>query len=586
MNRYTNQGITKKLLTFIGAIFFIAIIFSCNKDFPNRLNPSDTNDTLGVNTRTRKVLYIIVDGVRGQAIKALNPPNLTQIFKKSIYAYDALSDFDTNPLTNAGAWANMLTGVTKSKHAVITEDFSGSQINNFPTVFSRLKQFNANARTVSIAASASFNANLATDATVTKTMDNNDEAVKTEVVNELTNNDANLVVAQFHSAEAVGKTDGYTQTTATYNDAILKVDGYIGEVMSALTKRKTFFKENWLVIIASNKGGAIPAVPGGAVDATSYGDATRNNFIVFYNPRFSTLFLPKPASDQIPYVGSALHFVGNDGTISRATVPVTVDGGLYNFGSTGDFTVSVKARVNNGAEYYPPILGKRATFSGNSAGWLFFLEGDLWMCNISAGSGNTQAKGTNIRDGIWHDLTAKFYMVGTARKLSVYTDGVLNETRDITSKNINSPAAPLTLGYITGSGGSIDVLLKDFRIYNVAIPDNLISAYSRKTMVDSSNPYYNNLIGYWPIDEGTGNTVLNRAPIASGKNFTMSGNATWSAFSDYSPNIDAPVSNEFFKIVPNNVDIPVEIYQWLGINIYDLGLDGKTWNPIYSDLKP
>ncbi|NRF39025.1 DUF4983 domain-containing protein [Pedobacter foliorum] len=572
---------THKLVAIITVALFIMIFSACNKDFPNRLKESSQNDTSGISAKNRKVLYIILDGVRGKALKAINPPNIAKITNNSVYAFDALSDFDENVLTNAGAWSNMLTGVTKDKHDVISNDFSGNKLAAYPSMISRLKQANPQLRTVSIASSVAFNTNLASDAVLHQEFENDDLAVKNAVNEELKRDDATFVLAQFHSAELAGKANDYEEGTIAYVNAILKIDNYIGEIMTSLRSRKTFSDENWLVVIASSKGGEI-APDGSAVDNTSYGDATRNSFIVFYNPRFSTLFIPKPASDAVPYTGTAPNFAGNDSKISRAVIQ---DATAFNMG-LNDFTVEVKVKVNNGGEYYPPILGKRATFNGNVIGWLFFLEGDDWQLNLSSTSGgNIQANGGAIRDGFWHTLTAKFYKDGATRKASVYTDGVLKKTIDITSRgNIDSPA-PFTLGYITGSGGSIDVILSDIQFYNVAIPDNVIKAQSRKTYVDSSHPYFNNLIGYWPGDEGKGDVIKDKSSYT--RDFRMQGTAQWQQFNEFTPYLDPIISSDFYKIVPNSVDIPFEIYQWLGVSVpKSWNLDGKSWNPIYSDIKP
>lgn len=572
---------THKLVATLTVALFIMIFSACNKDFPNRLKESSGNDTLGISAKNRKVLYIIIDGVRGKALKAINPPNIAKITNNSVYAFDALSDFDENVITNAGAWSNMLTGVTKDKHGVISNDFSGNQLAAYPSIISHLKASNPQLRTVSIASSGSLNANLASDAVLHHEFENDDLAVKNAVNEELKNDDATFVLAQFHSVELAGQANDYEVETAAYANAILKVDNYIGEIMTSLRSRKTFSDENWLVVIASSKGGEI-APDGGAVDNTVYGDQTRNSFIVFYNPRFSTLFIPKPASDAVPYTGTAPNFVGNDSKLSRAVIS---DATAFNMG-LNDFTVEVKVKVNNGGEYYPPIVGKRGTFTGGSVGWVFFLEGDVWMLNVGqAGMNNTQANGGAIRDGFWHTLTAKFYKDGTVRKASVYTDGVLKNTIDITARGSIDSATPFTLGYITGSGGSIDVMLSDIQFYNVAIPDAVIKAQARKTYVDASHPYFSNLIGYWPANEGKDEFIKDKSGYAH--DFRMQGTAQWQQFNEFTPYLDPIISSDFYKIVPNSVDIPFEIYQWLGVSVpKSWSLDGKSWNPIYSDIKP
>ncbi|SHG98194.1 DUF4983 domain-containing protein [Pedobacter caeni] len=586
MEKYTVGGWWKRWLSFVAGIVILMAGSSCNKDFPNTLQKEFKNDTLGVTPKKAKVLYLILDGVRGKALKALEAPNLTQIYKKSIYAFDGLSDYDGTGITNAGAWANMLTGVTRSKHGVVTEDFAGNKFNQYPTLFSRIKQESkGKTRTVAISASTTFSVNLAADATEIKTLEGNDLGVKDGVINELKNPDATVVVGQFHSAEAAGQQSGYSDMTPSYANAIFKLDTYVGEIVNALSQRKTFADENWLVVIASNKGGMMPPEPG-STDKTIYADASRNSFVVFYNPRYTTSFIPKPDSDKIPFTGIGPRLAGSDAAAGNATMGN--DGGLYNIGANGDYTFELKVKINSGASNYPTIVGKRQSFTSGVVGWVFFLEGDVWQLNLGrVGGGNTQRNGGKIRDGLWHTLTAKFYKDGSSRRAKIFTDGVLQGAPlDITAFGNQDSPAPLTLGYTAGSGGTIDVLYSDVQMYNVAIPDEVITAYARKTTVEPSHPYYNNLIGYWPLNEGTGTLMKNKAPLGQGKDFSMKGNAVWSNFNDFSPFIDAPISNAFFQIVPNGVDIPYQIYQWMGIPTpASLGLEGKLWKTTFNDVK-
>ncbi|MDB5274942.1 MAG: hypothetical protein JWO58_3309, partial [Chitinophagaceae bacterium] len=406
-----------QLTAILIAIVFVLTLGSCNKEFPNTLNTIYKNDTAGVNVKQRRVLYIIMDGVRGQAIRALNPPNIAQIVNKAIYAYDGLSDYDTNTMTNAGSWSNMLTGVKKDQHNVITEDFAGNKIAAFPSLFTRFKQVNPTLRTASVAASGIFNTNLAVDATSQQTFENDDASVKNGVIAELKNDNAGIVLAQFHSAELAGQANGYTNTTIAYNAAITQLDAYVGEIMTALTSRKTIAREDWMIVIASNKGGVIPIDPLNP-DKSVYADASRNNFIIFYNPRFLTQFVAKPASDKIPYSGTAPNFTGNNSTFSNAKLGNTT---LGNVGTSGQFTFFCKIRYDGPSSIYPSFFSKRASFTAGVPGWLLFLENDMFQLNISGvGGSNTQVSGGNIRDGIWHSIAFKFWVNGSAHTVTMY----------------------------------------------------------------------------------------------------------------------------------------------------------------------
>ncbi|MCX2452737.1 DUF4983 domain-containing protein [Pedobacter sp. PLR] len=570
---YTHKGILTGMLS-SAAMILLLMMGSCNKDFPNKLKENLKNDTLGVNSKTRKVLYIIVDGLRGRALKEINAPNISEIIKKSIYAYDGLSDIDGTGVTNAGAWTNMLTGVKRGQHGVVSDDFAGNKLNQYPTVITRLKQQLPELRTASFSASGAFGANLATAATENKSFEGDDVAVKTAAKAELERIDAGFVLAQFHGVETTGKTSGYESTTPDYINAVLKMDVYIGELMNALAKRKSFATENWLVVIASNKGGAIAADPN-STDVTPYADGLRNNFVIFYNPRFNSQFVPKPDSEKIPYSGSSIRFDYTSSTRTVASIPNSTS---YNFGIFGNYTVEILLKSNTSSEIYPTFLSKRTIgFSGE--GWNMFLEGGAWTLNTNVSG---QMKGRAINDGKWHKLTIVFD--GTNKKVRGYTDGKLDNELVMNGNTLDN-TAPLRLGYIGNDGNqNASVLMNELKIFHVALTAAEISAYSCKTDIKADHPQYNNLIGYWPLQDGFGN-VLKEA-TGKGVDFRLGGTVPWETFSVVSPALCPDINASFFTMVPNNIDIPIEIYHWMGVSVpSSWGLGGKSWDPTYSDIK-
>lgn len=569
-------------LALLGLIL-VLLFSSCNKDFPNTLRTEYPNDTANVSLKERKVLYIMLDGVRGNAVKSLNPPNLAQIVKKSIYAYDALSDFQTNTMTNAGAWTNAFTGVTSDKHQVVSENFSGNKIAAYPSLLTRLRQVKSNLRSASIAASKVFNDNLAIDASFKANFENDDVKVKDAVIEELKRPDAAVVIGQFHSAEIAGAADGYTNTTPSYTNAIAQLDGYIGSIMTALQQRTTFAKEDWMVIIASNKGGTV-AVDPGSVGLGAFSDPVRNNFIVFYNPRFVSQITPKPDVNALPYSGFAPRFTGTSSLFTQAKLNNST---LGNFGSNGEFTFVCKFKNDGAASNYPAVISKRASFSIGVPGWCLFLEGNVIMLNIGqVGLSNQQVNFGTVRDAIWHSLAFKVWNNGSVRQLTVFLDGVKGLTINITGRGNFDTNAPLTLGgnFISGEGGTINVLIKDIALFNTAIADADLAANMKKAVIAPDYPNYSSLIGNWPANEGSGTTIAD----VSGKapSFTTSANINWTSFSDSSPHVSPLISSATFGVVINNVDIPYQIYQWLGVIIPPTWqLNGKTWKPTYTDVR-
>ncbi|WP_316746803.1 LamG-like jellyroll fold domain-containing protein [Pedobacter gandavensis] len=550
----------------------ILLSSSCNKDFENTLPGSFKNDTSGLGNGSRKVLYIILDGVRGEVVKNLAPENISSITANSTFSYVGLSDSRLNVLTNAAGWANMITGVDYTKHQVTSEDFAGFDAQAAPSIFSRLKDQTKKYTTASFSATAAFNDHLAGDASIKETFPGEDNKVKDAVLKNLSASNTDLVVAQFHGAEIAGKAAGYTEVNGAYISQINILDGYVGEMLLALKGRKDYAKENWLVIVSSNKGGA--ASSGGSTGSNRYLDASRNTFVVFYNPKFSAAGIDKPDVDKFPYQGVAPNFSGNSANFVNAKLGNTTTG---EFGASGDFTLMLKIRVDHASADFAPFIGKTLAWaSSTNKGWVLYYSGTSWVARINGGGAFSRAN-TVIRDGKWHTIALRIY-TSNGRKMRTYTDGIPGDESAITA-NFAAPAIPLALGYIPNEDNkSINMLMKDVAIYNVAIPEAEMIPYMRKTVRYPTDIYYNNLVGYWPCDEEQGAVIKDKSGKSS--DFTFTGTPAWKPFSDISANVSPELSEAIYTVVPNGVDIPYAIFNWMNVIVPDnWNLMGKLYLP-------
>lgn len=564
---------TLKYLGFCLVFGLFLMATGCNKDFENTLPQNFRNDTLGLGAG-KKVLYIVLDGVTGAAIKALAPPNLAQINAKATYTYEGLADNKYNVITNASAWTTMLTGYDYTKHNVTSEDFSGLNLQTTPTVFTRIKSSLNNARTVSIASTIAFNDKLAADATVKQNVAD-DAAVKTAVVTELTTNNPSMVVAQFHNAETAGAANGYTAATPAYAAAIKSIDGYIGEILTALKARKGYSGENWLVVIASNKGGG-PS--GGAPGSNIFNDPSRNAYIAFYNPRFSSALISQPDPNSYPFVGTGPRFIA---TTNSNVTAIQNNTAIGNFGTTGDFTFMFKFRDDYGqANYYPMFLAKRNAFNSvSSTGWGFLFGAN--SAQLDWGGTPRPGFGIDIRDGRWHTVAFTIGLLNGVRTLTLYVDGLTRYSGSINGRNIDNNI-PLRLGGDVGTNGDTqtNLLIRDVALFNVNMSATDVAAIMR-TQIKPSTPFYNNLLGFWPGNETSGTTMLDQS--GKGNNFTYSSNVTFAGFEEISANISPDISPAAYLSVPNGVDIPLLIYNWLNIAVSpQWGLTGRLYIPTVS----
>lgn len=557
----------------------LLVTLSCNEDFPELLK-EEYGDENFVGMESGKVLYILIDGAGGEAIRAAAPPHIMGLTDNALYTFNSLADAFNKPLSSAMGWANLLTGVNAEKHNVVSNDFVDNQLAQYPSFLTLLEQTKPDLNTVAYSSSVSFSENFTQDAEVSEVFENDDAQVAQAVVNELVNNAPDLILAQFHGVESTGDASGYNNNPA-YLDAILQVDEYVGTIIEALQSRPKYKQENWMVVITSNIGDN-PETP--TIAGTPFEDQTRNTFTLMYSERFNAKLIQKPVATDVNYDGYGVRYTYTNNDYVNATLE---DPQLFNMGKEGEMTIQFMIKNRVGTYGWPTFLSKREYgFSG--PGWNLFLKGDFWAFNSSM---SWEMAGGTVSDGLWHVITVVFSRKQDIEsKVRIYTDGVFNEeaiyehTWDEVTNNI-----PLRIGRIPSDGDSNpDLLLTNLQIYDKALTDDDIKAIFCLPEVNASHPYYENLRGFWPGNESEGKVIHETlGKLGDNADFILSGPYSWRDFSDNSPNVCPPSPDSFYRLVPNSVDIPFQIFQWLGARIkQDWSLDGKGWTPSYKAIQP
>jgi hypothetical protein len=581
----------------------LTLITSCSSEF-DKVTPASPDQGAGAQFKAPKVLYIIADGARGASVRDADIPSIRALLPNSIYSWNSLAD--ATQQTNASNWADMITGVKKEKHGVVSEDFAGNKLAQYPAIFERIKSVNKNLRVAAFAASSTFKTRLTGGADVSESF-GTDLAVKNRMVEFLASDTASIVLGQFSGIENAGKASTYDLTSQSYKTAIKDFDTQVGEVLAAVKARPTYAKENWLIIITSNKGGQATLLPG-QDDKTIFSNTTANTFTVMYNAAYLPTFIAKPFVGN-SWSGNSPRYIGEpDKSVALAS---TENSKFYNFGDTNSFTISVKVKkrknprnTSRGDYYYqwPSILGKKNNSGwgdGQGPGWEFSLMQNGWRFFISGGvdfKNGWEVKGADFGGDSWHDLTAVVELKPDGRKyVRIYTDGVMGMKNDLGgsggsdanpagAKEAQLPGkpnfdntAPLRLGWATGeidgTYGVIDVNLAEFKIFKAALPDAVIKQYACDTSIDPSHPYYSSLIGYWPSSEGAGSRIADRGPIKA--DFTLQGVYKWEQYTDL---VCTPALSNISVLVPKNSDIPAQILSWFNIaRQASWALDGKVW---------
>ncbi|MBC6112295.1 alkaline phosphatase family protein [Pedobacter fastidiosus] len=557
-----------KLLIGLIATIITTAIFSCNKDFDRTIGDKNASDTTTVKFGNRKVLYLIVDGARGQSVLDANTPNIDAILPNSIYSWVGLSDPAST--ANATNWANMLTGVKKEKHKIIDDALTNNNLQNYPIIFKRIKETSAKSKIVTYTSSTVFKS-LTTGADISNLLAD-DDAVKAAVVTNLTSDTASVVVGHFTGVNAAGAASGYDISFPAYKTAIEKFDTSVGDILAALKKRPTYNNEQWLVVIASSAGGQF-TLPANADDQTIFSQPKANSFVIYYAPTYRKRIITKPFTGN-RYLGKTIRFKGQD---VRAQVDA-VDANVYNIEDTTKMTIELKVKKNEDKFFWPSVLGKRNEWSGGhpSVGWVIYLEDAYWYFEWRGTKDGDyhQCRGANIDKGKWATLSVKLEVRNGQRFIRTYTNGSYNNEVEITGSGSLANSNPLKLGFLNGNGhGEPDVYVSDIRYFKFAVPDGVIANYACQTSIDQSHPYFNFLVGYWPATDGNGNIMADLS--SQGHDFKFQGAYSWESFNDL---ICPPAPETLAVFVPQTSDIPAQIINWLKIaNKQTWGLDGRVW---------
>lgn len=547
--------------------------FACNQDFERLIPEREYTDSATVSFGNPKVLYLIVDGARGQSVEAAETPNINTLLPDAIHTWVSLSDETAD--SKGTSWADMLTGVRKNKHGIAGNDFSENNLDDFPLVFERVKEAQPETRIEAYTRSSLFEEYFTAGTDESEVL-STDQAVKDAVTAALAGESAGFILGHFGEVEAAGEQYGYDVSKAGYKSAIEQFDTYLGEIMETLENRPDYAEENWLVIVTSSRGGDYP-VPEEENDNTVFSKPPANTFTIFYSLAYQTRFIGKP------YLGSRLQGDFVRFNEQRKAEVDSANNAVYNLGDEDqEFTIELKVRKNPGPDgnykfYYPAILGKRPEWSSGwpSNGWVIFLEDNFWMFNARGTGGGQQVRGGTLADATWNSIAVVGVIRENRRYVRTFTNGSFNNETDITGWGNLDNEALLTMGYINGNGhGEPDVYISDVRIWKAALSDETIGEFSCETFVDSNHPYYNSLAGYWPVFGSSGNAITDQGPLRS--DMTLSGGElSWDYLREY---ICAPSAEGIGSLVPSSTDIPAQILSWLKIARQESWqLDGRVW---------
>ena len=583
------------------------LLSSCNDDaenilvdqYPDQETPSLT---------ARKVMWIIMDGANGSAVNyARNnqyAPYLRKMADNAVYTFNGLADKSASDVvTKELGWANLMTGVTN--HGVSgTSDLSALAV---PSIIERIETATPEISTLLMGADASF-----VDA-FGKVADEKTVAADKELYNitaeKLTgDNVPDFIALEFSGIREAGiehgfKTEDRLRPTSEVIEAISRIDSYIGHLKKQLDTRSKDNNENWLVIVTSSFGGMADNNGENVYDM-----ADRNTFGMIYNINLNSKLMLPPGDDQLKY--NYYLPVFND--LKDGPYGEVIDKSLFNIEFTKDaleqnssYTIQFfYKQVVKWKESQHTLVSKSLRRDPQAGeGWSI---NNGWFRPQPVCGGRTywaESSGIKLNDQEWHVNTIVFD--GANALCSVYIDGVLanNEGKPATmDRDIVAVDVPLRIGRLESSSGREggNYLITNLQFYNVALPEDYIIKNHKLVNLDDradNIPYWDNLIGYWPLDRESDfhkDITPDYSQYGSFYNGVNAGRSDiklnrvteWLSGSELSENIQPLPSSSYYQAVFNNVDFIMQSLQWLNIGV-DLkwGLEGIAHALPYKNME-
>lgn len=562
----------KKYARFTGlgglTIVLLFFAFACQEQFGRLIPENDGDDSVNVTYGDPKVLLVIVDGVRGQSIQEIEPPEIQRLLNTAIHSWVSVSDEGTvEPGAN---WASMMTGVSKGKHGVLNNDFENNNFDTYPLFFDRLRQADTTLQSAVYTSSALFGAEFGGSADQSA-VSANDETVTAAAVTALGSaEDLDLFTVHYTRPNAVGAAAGYDSSVPAYREAVLAFDSQVGQLLAAMRSRENFDTEKWLVVVTSSIGGDYP-VDDDDNDNTIFSKPLNNTFTIFNSPTYKTRYIGKPFAGN-RYQGNFIRFDERlYGTVTEG------DNSVYNFGENS-FAIELKVKKNKTVtQIYPTLLGKRGEWDTetDSVGWTIFLEDNYWRFNARGTTGGGQISGGELADGTWNSIAIVGRIINGERILITYTNGVRNNELNVKNWGAIDNNQPLRIGYMgPHEDWDPDAYIADVRIWKLALAEEVINQYACEIGVDENHPYYDALAGFWPVTSYSGGRIEDLGPLGNHLILSNTGESSL----HLNELICAPSSDDLAANVPRAVDVPLQIFTWLKVFAEEnWQLDGRVW---------
>lgn len=394
----------------------------------------------------RRVLVIGIDGVQRAAFQTAisdgRVPNLAQIADTGVayWNLEAGGIYHTStqqPTITGPGWSSVCTGVFQNKHGI--EDNNNDKVVEgryylYPHFFKHIRELYSDSWLGSICDAVTPNsvlvlsengiANLVyTPTSAEKNAGLGDVKVTEKVVETLQNENPDALFIHFLDADHAGHTYGYGDDIPQYMNTLEDIDGYIGQIQTALQNRPQYAEEKWLIVVTSDHGGGHNKSHG------SQSDDDRHIFGFFNGPGFTGGVINNTLTYQDIFAPTILSYLGIGinpewGMESAPATPVSP----YPTPVNGISITDVRRDIRN------PSSSDSVTISADIKSLDPLTSVQLW---VDAGAGSFSAQSmSNTEDSRW-TATLPQYADGTQIKYYIQAATATSSTK------LPFPLAPL-----------------------------------------------------------------------------------------------------------------------------------------------
>ncbi len=449
--------------------------------------------------KTKKTLYIGIDGLVWKGITTENAPNLTQLMGKSKTYTNALAE---TPTWSSNGWSSLLTATGKAKHNYFINEtpVSDTHLLTFPSFFKYLQKEQPDLRTASFVSWGVINEKIVQDAATVNykgegdSSEARDLSVYNKAMEELQQTDvAAIMFLHFDDVDHFGHETGFNINDARYTDALKIVDGLVGNLLTAVKTRPTYTDEDWLITVVTDHGGN-----SGGHGGTSYEE--QNAFIIFNNSAVAPELIdaqPITRVDSEPFSINSVAF----GTDVYGSLPFSNE---LEFAANQSFTIEVRMRAT-ATNSDPSIISNKNWGGGGNKGIIISRNGTTIKANLGDGGNRADIEGVvDVSDpNYWHHLT--LVIDRSSQKMSLYDAG--NFIKEVSISNIGSLASGMNFNIGQDGTGNYNPFftgnIAEVRIFKSALTPETISAYAFKSL-DESHPDFANLLVYNKGNDASG----------------------------------------------------------------------------------